>query len=207
MINESSVEQWLERNRLIVRRWVVDALRSEFNTFAIDANAENPDQPRDENGQFAETSGGGAGTTGKTRHLSAVISGALRSVDDIKEFARQAAKNGLDLNNKDVEEFGKKAYNAAMEKGGRHNGFYRANGGDAGGEFAARTASKTQRSMEKQIDTHIKKINNPQEYVPEFDTFSRERQDAIIREWRDDIIGHVEQRAIAKGIVEKWGKK
>lgn len=58
------------------------------------------------------------------------------------------------------------------------------------------------KSFDKQIESHIEKINNPRKYIPDWNNLPlRHQQDLITNKWPGDIARQQKQRSILEGIL------
>lgn len=91
---------------------------------------------------------------------------------------------------------GKKVYEIA-KGGGKHAGFLK--------NYASRSIeeiSKSANSLQKQIRTHVDKIENPAKYRRNWADYSAKQKERIINHWQQEIDNFGEQIEVLKGIVK-----
>jgi len=84
--------------------------------------------------------------------------------------------------------------------GGRHSGAY--------DNYKSRSTPEVRNALEgyeAQVREHQAKVENPRNYVPDWDRLSAERQHWYVQGWTDDIQRNGELRDIMRGILAERG--
>ena len=73
----------------------------------------------------------------------------------------------------------------------------------SGTQLSPSDLQKTIGSETKQIDAYRQKVSNPRASYPNWDSLSRDRQGALLRQWNDELRRHETSRATAQRMLSR----
>ena len=62
---------------------------------------------------------------------------------------------------------------------------------------------KSKKSHQKRLDLHIDKIKNPEKYIPDWSTFSRQRKSGMLAFWGKEVVNFQKQIKILEEIEDE----
>jgi RHS repeat-associated protein len=139
---------------------------------------------------FRTTTGRNAAAATTTEATTTEAQAAANSGNTAIETATAAEETATTTSNPSFE---------IAKGGGKHAGFYK--------NFINRTIKELEKgisSIEKEIQTHLDKIQNPKKYIENWESLDpRQRKALIEKKWPSDIERQVEQKNILEGILKE----